>query len=549
MMKLLKSCSIFLALLLITGVGLTTETYSFPSEKTLASSGTYSDSEPVEDDLPDWVLLDPDKDGYEGVRTKSFYEYLQTLDFIPDRSEVIVGVIDSGFDIDHPDLKDNIWINEAEANGAPGIDDDGNGYVDDIHGWNFLGKAKYISYEVARELKKLKESGTPADDPYYQKVMEDYEEKQDEVNSIYDGLRWTLNDIEEAEKVLKKKNITTDPEKLQGISMTLKGEYADAASTILGVYLLYGSKKDDVKKLYDRYSLKKKYLFDANADLLVGDNPFDLYEKGYGDPNITEKEEDHGTHVAGIIASRKTGQAPFAKLMLLRAVPNEGDERDKDVANAIRYAVDKGASIINMSAGKYFSPHPDIVVDAIKYAEEKGVLFVVSAGNDSYDISKKVNYPAKFIEEDGEKKYFNNMLVVGASSWMKQWDQEKDPENLNSGFDLLAPFSNYSKDVVDLFAPGAQINSTVPGDKYEFNSGTSMAAPVVSGVAAVIKAYYPELSGQQLRDLLMNSVRQYDDLMVKVRNKKDMYFRELSKSGGVIDLLNAYRKAGEVLPN
>ncbi len=497
------------------------------------------------DGLPDWALLDPDEDGYEGVRTKTFYRYLQTLDFNPEKTDVIVGVIDSGFDIDHPDLAGNIWINESEANGSPGIDDDNNGYVDDIHGWNFLGNAKYISYEVAREFKRLKDLKTPSSDAYYKEVKEAYDEKYDEVMSTYDGLRWTLKDLEDAEKTLMQKNITTDPEKLQGISMTLKGKYADAASVILGVYLLYGSKKSDVEQLLEKYEIKREHLFDTTSTyLLVGDNPDDLYEKGYGNPDVDEKNESHGTHVAGIIASKKTGQAPFAKLMLLRAVPNEGDERDKDIANAIRYAVDNGASIINMSAGKYFSPNPEIVVEAIRYAESKGVLFVVSAGNEGADASKKINYPQKFLNSGTGKEYFSNMLVVGASSWMKQWDQDKDPKNQNSQFDLLAPFSNYSKEVVDVFAPGSQINSTVPGGKYDYLSGTSMAAPVVSGIAAVLKSYYPSLNAQQLKEVIGSSVRKYDKLMVKVRNKKDMYFNDLSKTGGVVDLMNAYRLAG-----
>lgn len=166
-------------------------------------------------DLPDWALLDPETDGYEGVRTKAFYKYIQTLDFIPERKEVIVGVIDSGFDTDHPDLKENIWINEKEANGSPGIDDDENGYIDDINGWNFLGNAKYISYEVARELKRLKDLNTPSFDEYFKKVQAEYDDKYDEVMSTYEGIKWTINDLEDAEKILRQKNITTDPEKLQ----------------------------------------------------------------------------------------------------------------------------------------------------------------------------------------------------------------------------------------------------------------------------------------------------------------------------------------------
>jgi len=499
-------------------------------------------------DLPDWTLLDPEADGYEGVRTKAFYKYLSTLDFVPERKEVIVAVIDSGFDINHPDLKENIWTNEAELNGSTGTDDDRNGYLDDLHGWNFLGNAKYLPLEVTREYYRLKKLNTPELDPYFKKVSEEFERKKDETISTEMGVKETLDEIIKAEKILKEKNITTDPKKLMEISNELKGKYQDAASMILGIYMLYGSDKKELEELNEEFIIKVKVLFDStDTYTLIGDNPDIMLETNYGNNDVVEKTEIHGTHVSGIIGSKKTGQAPFVKIMCLRAVPNQGDERDKDIGNAIRYAVDNGASIINMSAGKYFSPDPEFVVDAIKYAEDRGVLFVVSAGNEGDDISNIINYPRKFIEENGTKKYFANMIVVGANSWMKQWNPEKDPENQNSKFDLLAPFSNYSKVVVDIFAPGVQINSTVPDGKYKRIGGTSMAAPVVTGIAAVLKAYYPQLTAVQLKEALMSSARQYNGLKVKLKGKSSKeLFSGLSKSGGVVDLINAFKKAGEI---
>lgn len=499
-------------------------------------------------DLPDWALLDPDKDGYEGTRTKTFYQHLQTLDFVPERQEVIVAVIDSGFDIDHPDLKNNIWNNEKEVNGVSGVDDDNNGYVDDLHGWNFLGNAKYLSLEVAREYKRLKNAGTSPSDPYFIKVEETLEDKKDEIYTTGKGIEETLKDLIDAEKVLERKNITTDPRKLQEISNDLTGKESDAASIILGVYLLFGTDKKDLVELKEDYEIKARYLFDTtDTHILVGDDPDDMLQKNYGNGDVSEKKEDHGTHVAGIIASEKTGQAPFATIMCLRAVPNEGDERDKDIGNAIRYAVDNGAHIINMSAGKYFSPDPEFVVDAIKYAEEKGVLIILSAGNEGDDISKQINYPMKFWEENGEIRNFSNVIVVGANSWMKKWSKEKDPENINAKYDLAAPFSNYSKEVVDIFAPGVKINSTVPNGQYKKIDGTSMAAPEVSGIAAVLKAYYPSLTASQLKEAIVSSARKYDGLMVKTKNKSKELFSNLSKSGGVIDLMNAYQRAGEIV--
>jgi cell wall-associated protease len=499
-------------------------------------------------DLPNWATMDPVKDGYEGTSTNSFYEYLKSMSNPPERKEVIVAVIDSGFDIEHPDLKNNIWNNEIEVNGVTGVDDDSNGYVDDFHGWNFLGNANYISLEVAREYKKLKNARTPKTDPYFIKVEEEYDSKKDETIATKDGIDQTLADVIESEAILEQKNITTDPRKLQEISMNLpEGKLSDAASIILGVYLLFGADKDDLIQLKRDYDIKVKCLFDTtDTHILVGDDPENLSETNYGNNDVSEKNEEHGTHVSGIIASVKTGQAPFAKLMLLRGVPNEGDERDKDIANAIRYAVDNGANIINMSAGKYFSPDAEYVVDAIKYAAEKNVLIVLSAGNEGDNITDIVNYPRKYYMENGQKVYFENMIVVGANSWMKKWSSKKDPENKNLRYDLAAPFSNYSKTVVDIFAPGVQINSTIPGGKYKMIDGTSMASPEVAGVAAVIKAYYPDLTASQLKDILISSARQYPELVVRVKEGPKQLFSDLSKSGGVVDLMSAFKKAGEV---
>jgi subtilisin family serine protease len=500
------------------------------------------------EDLPNWSLLDPAKDGYEGARTKTFYEYLETLAQKPDRNEVIVAVIDSGFDIEHPDLKDNAWRNEAEINGIAGVDDDGNGYIDDFYGWNFLGNARYLSLEVTRELERLKKTNVPKSDPYYQKVEEAYKKERNEVENILEGVSYSLEDVIEAEAILKTRNYTTDPRKLMEIASSLPERYSDAAGVILGVYMLFGLTKDDLIAVKKEYEIKQKNLFSKTAPYtLIGDDPTVLLEKNYGNNDVTTKEEIHGTHVAGIIAAKNIGHAPFAKIMYLKAVPEEGDERDKDIGNAIRYAVDNGASIINMSAGKYFSPSPEFVVDAINYAAEKGVLFVVSAGNEGEDIENLVNYPRKFTTENGRIKYFDNVIVIGSNTWMQKWSKEKDPDNLTNQFDLASGFSNYGKNVVDLFAPGQNINSTIPNNQYKIVSGTSMASPQVSGVAAVIKAYFPEFTASDIKEVLTSSARKYPQLMVKAPGKESRTrFSDLSISGGVLDLMNAWNAAMEL---
>jgi cell wall-associated protease len=496
------------------------------------------------DDLQGWESLDPEKDEYEGVRTKAFYKYLETLPFVPERKEVVVAVIDSGFDIEHPDLKDHIWNNETEINGVEGVDDDENGYVDDFYGWNFLGDKTNTTLEVTREYYRLKSLKVSETDVYFLKVKKAYEDKIDETVSTQAGISETLNEYEKAEDILRQKNITTDPNKLMGLSQILEGKYQDAASIILGIYMLFGTDKNALLELNESFDLKMKYNFDS---LDVDDNSIeDLIEKNYGNNNVMEKKMEHGTHVAGTIASGKVGQAPFAKIMCLKTIPTEGDERDKDVGNAIRYAADNGADIINMSAGKYFSPRPDFVADAIRYAEEKGVLFIISAGNEAEDISIVDSYPKKYMSENGVKKYFSNMIVIGASSWMQKWSKEKDPGNKNVKYDLAAPFSNYSKEVVDVFAPGVEIYSTIPNNSYKSISGTSMASPVVTGVAAILKAYFPQLTAAQLKEIIVSSARQYPGLKVKVKDKSKLLFSDLSKSGGVVDIINAYKKASEV---
>lgn len=498
-----------------------------------------------EDSLPDWSQLNPYTDGYEGTRTLELYEFLQNTPGLPERKEVIVAVIDSGFDIEHPGLKDNIWVNEAEVNGIEGVDDDGNGYIDDYHGWNFLGETKYLNLEVTRELKRLKNARTPLNDEYFVRVMEYYEEEKSDTENTYELLESIEGTIDKAMKTIKEGGFNMEFSKLRDQLDLMDGKYKAAAVTLLTMESLFGVKPDQIKQLKDEYKIKMEVLFDTtDTHILVGDNPNILDEKGYGNNVLLlSDKETHGTHVAGTIASTipGIGQATFAKIMCLRAVPNEGDERDKDIGNAIRYAVDNGASIINMSAGKYFSVNPEYVSEAISYANEKGVLFVVSSGNEGLNLSEVQNFPRKYFVEDGEIVTIPNVIVVGASSWMKTWSKDKDPDNLTMGFDLAASFSNYSDEVVDIFAPGVEINSTVPDGKFERLSGTSMASPQVAGIAAIIKAYFPELTPTEIKKVIKSSARKYPGLQVRIRNSNQLVdFSTLSISGGVIDVMNIF---------
>ncbi|WP_254245171.1 S8 family serine peptidase [Hymenobacter sp. BRD67] len=281
------------------------------------------------------------------------------------------------------------------------------------------------------------------------------------------------------------------------------------------------------------YSLNTK--FNARAEI-VKDNPDDVAQRNYGNNDVMGPDALHGTHVAGIIAAVRDNNlgvqgiaAAPVQIMSVRTVPN-GDERDKDVANAIRYAVDNGAQIINMSFGKEFSPQRPAVEAAYKYAASKNVLLVHAAGNEDDNLDVTQHYPASFYLDGSTPP---NLLTVGASG-------STDDEN------LTASFSNYSKRQVDVFAPGVGIYSTLPGNKYGSESGTSMASPVTAGVAAVLKSYFPNLTAADLKRIIRQSAQvHHTQVLIPGENGKKADFSTLSATGGIVDLYEAVRLAAQ----
>ena len=245
--------------------------------------------------------------------------------------------------------------------------------------------------------------------------------------------------------------------------------------------------------------LNYNYNIDFNGREVVGDNPYDITDLGYGNGNPQNRMEDesHGTHVAGIIAAERNngkgvnGVANNVAIMSIRAVPN-GDEYDKDIALGIRYAVDNGAKIINGSFGKSFSPNATWVYDAIKYAADNDVLFVHAAGNEGADLDDPSNPNFPNDQIDNGPEIADNVITVGALS-------------SKYGSEMVATFSNYGKVNVDVFAPGDNIYSTMPNNEYEYQGGTSMAAPAVAGVAALIRSQYPKLTASEVKHILMDS--------------------------------------------
>jgi len=500
----------------------------------------------------DWFLLDPELDSLQGVSANRTYENL--LKNQPSRT-VIVGVIDSGVDIDHEDLKSVIWKNEDEIPGN-GIDDDKNGYIDDVNGWNFIGgkngNVDADTYELTREYIRLKaqyenvvENKVPkkqkAEFESYLKIKDKYEKLKAKNEQQYKLYLNIYNNIVQSVDTLKalldvdtitvenlKKFETNEPSLLfaKGFLLNMFKNMGDEGT--LDEYMA------ELKEGVDYYAVIVKYGYNEsfNSRLIVGDDINNLYEKGYGNNDVKGPDPSHGTHVSGIIAAdRKNnlgiqGIADNVKIMVVRAVPN-GDERDKDIANAILYAVDNGAKIINMSFGKSFSPNKEAVDKAVRYAEQKGVLLIHAAGNDAEDIDTEKNYPSRIYADGKEAK---NWIEVGASAW-------------GSDEDFVGSFSNYGKKSVSLFAPGVEIYSTVPDSKYKDQSGTSMASPTTAGVAALLLSYFPELTTNQVKDILLKSSRKFDNLMVQKPGGGRVNFNQLSSSGGLVNAYEAVKMA------
>ncbi len=413
--------------------------------------------------------------------------------------QVIVAVLDSGMDLEHEDLDDVLWTNKKEVPGN-NKDDDNNGYVDDIHGYNFLGESYNEQLEFARII-RLK-IGSPA---LQAAAKSELDEERQKYLGYKAQLEPTYQVVTESDKQvaahLGKKNYTkeevmaietTDESLTQSKNVVLQMfQYGDSISGVIEE--ISGQLKSITESL--NYNLNTD--FDGRKD--VGDNPYDLTDIGYGNGNPQNRvdDESHGTHVAGIIAAERNngkganGVANNVALMSIRAVPN-GDEYDKDIALGIRYAVDNGAKIINCSFGKSFSPEAIWVYDAIAYAASKDVLIVHAAGNDgsNLDDSKNPNYPND--HKNSANEYVSNVITVGALAE-------------NYGSEMVASFSNYGVANVDVFAPGDDIYSTVPDNKYEYNGGTSMAAPAVAGIAALIRSHYPKLTAPQVKKIIMQS--------------------------------------------
>lgn len=476
--------------------------------------------------LQKWHLLDLETDSIPGMSVDRAYREL-----IKDKKgeSIIVAIVDSGVDIEHPALENRIWTNENEIPNN-NIDDDGNGYVDDIHGWNFLGESDQENLEYIRILKK-EEIGSDTYKTLDEKRKNDLKKAKEQMAQI----RFILEKIPQTDSILsaatKKSDFTIEDVKALP-SKSIKIMEAIRFFSFLTENELDKSKLEKYKKSLSS-EVEAYYNLDFDGRKLVGDDPDDIDDRFYGNNNVIgPKKEgaDHGTHVSGLVGAEKAsnhashGVAENVKIMVLRAVP-DGDEYDKDIALAIRYAVDNGAKIINSSFGKGFSPHQDWVTDALIHAAKNDVLIVNAAGNDGKNIDSSSS-PTFMTDTVDDEEVVDNFITVGAST--RTFSSEQ-----------VASFSNVGMQNVDVFAPGEEISSTVPFGVYEAFDGTSMAAPNVSGVAAVLRSFYPKYPAKKIKSIIINSGIPLHSPVKDPESEKLVNANKLSKSGKLVNLYNA----------
>lgn len=527
----------------------------------------------IDTELQSWHRKDYLLDNIPGISLDKWYNLKNNRAKL---SSVVVAVIDTQLDINHEDLKDQIWVNNKEIP-YNNIDDDKNDYVDDINGWNFLGTKSdnyivWANFEYVRYIRKWepvfgnKKEGDIAESELYSfktykwaLLMLDYYQRyyKDKINSfsflakMYPIARDTLKsyfpkedyDITKLDSMFNKYKLND-----KRLQERVKDSDQDFGALIDYMLISYAYKKHTQEELKDaivQYDsiLNKNLNLDYNERIFIGDKD-NILEKKYGNNNINPKIKGirsingHSTEVSGVIASdgeNKIGTKGFSKKIKIMplVISPSGDEHDKDIANAIYYAVDNGAKVINMSFGKECSLEKKWVDDAVKYAESQNVLIVHCAGNNSEDTNKYPFFPDDY-DRDEKEEISSNFITVGSVS-----------KKLDSTF--VSSFSNYGNLGVDLFAPGDDIYVCVPDDKYEIDGGTSLAAPMVSGTAALIWLYYPKLTAKQVKDIILESSTKYDiEVIVPGTTDKKVKFSELSKSGGVLNVYDAMKLAEKV---
>lgn len=504
-----------------------------------------------EEELKNWWQKDLEQDTIPGISlNRAYLELLQNKK----GEEVIVAVLDTKIDVNHEDIKEQLWVNKDEIAGN-GIDDDKNGYIDDINGWNFLGNSKgedvvVQQSEATRIVKRYqdkygtveKEDVPTKEKDAYTLFIEAKNVRDADVSETWDNIKYLDSAVVEfvrirdtVAQILAKKTFS-----IQEVD-SLTEEHPDLKdglnhlSQMMGYEVTEDTYKENVERLTAYLNTLYSIEYDERSSL--GDDPHLLNDVPYGNNILINNELDfqHSTPVSGLMAAtRDNGLGVDGISNNIRIMPvvmvAEGDEYDKEVALAIRYAVDNGADIINMSWGKYLSLHVGWVRDAFRYAASHDVLLVSASGNDSKNTDIELNYPNDHI--DGVE-FVDNFIMVGGSGYV-----------IDST--LVASFSNYGKNTTDIFAPAVKIYAPHIENSYRYARGTSFASPLMAGVAALVKSYYPNLTAPEIKEIIMASGTPFN-IPVRVYQDDDttklIPFSELSKSGKIINAYNALKMA------
>ncbi len=510
----------------------------------------------TDEEKKDWHFKDIYTDSVPGISLYKAHDFIKNKK----KEEIIVAVIDLEVNINHKDLKNRTWVNTNEIPNN-GIDDDNNGYIDDIHGWNFLGTTEKDSvlyqhseslrivekYRKAFEGKQLSiiDSNQIANFKLYRKAQSFYESKYKEAKenaAYFRGFKQRYLKLIDTMYVLFK---TKEFSIAQLDSLKEKSTDSIILNKIGSTRYCVENGIDEkwVNKVIKLHSNRETKIYNSkHKDRLTKDDPFNITDTNYGNNNVRgTRKMSHGTKVAGLIAATRNndygidGINDQAKIMSVIVSAN-GNEYDKDIALGIRYAVDNGAKIINLSIGKEFSMNEEWITEAIKYAELKDVLLISSAGNESINLdnSDAFYYPSDM--DKNKNEISNNFIVVGSSNYTKE---------------IVSNFSNYGQTTVDIFAPGEDMK-VITRKSYTIDSGTSLSCAVVSGIASLIRSYYPNLSARKVKEIILKSGLSVDaDVYLPLpegqkRNPNKVPFSSLSKSGKIVNAYNALLMAEEV---
>lgn len=487
----------------------------------------------------DWSYRSLRRDSIPG---SSYYDACALLANTPGRP-VIIGVIDTGIDQTHSQLNKSIWTNLKEKPGNH-LDDDKNGYVDDVHGWYWtaLSNGTFMTTDLSEAIRVLQGDSLGNTNPGVAEQARRIYQHESEKLAL---LKMAVSDTARLKQTLA--SLATYAGDGAVTLTTLQGLPTGSDSVQTGVRLLtiesYRGRPTNwaqlsarligfAPRLHAAYKEMAAYAFNRDYKPLTNGVRFAGQSVG---PTLSRSEIlAHGTYVAGVLtaplsAGVDKAEGQYMSIMDLAAAPPTGDERDELLAKAIRYAVDNGASVINISVAKKLSAHRDLVDAALLHALKKDVLVINCAGNDSNDNDVTPYYPVGPVSLSGNV-IGDNFIEVGNSS--PEWNEK-------------LPFysSNYGHSSVDLFAPGVQIRTATPGQQYATISGTSLSAPLVARVAALIRSHFPNLTACSVKAILMKSVRKPVFMVLKPGTAQLVAMSDLCSSGGILDAEAAVRLA------